>query len=245
MTSPLVAGVTTEVGSVIGTVEGTVAGVGTLAGLSKRSIVDPITAAVSSLKTSFTTDLSSISKFPFQWIGRSQCLTATDIECDVSTSVVPLVQTALTYIATSINTTIAAIVSSVAGSVVPLAPAEVEELLPSLSDIESIVSDIQSTLETFVAVSCLASFHLNHLPTSLQLTCCINAKSALAPEISVVMTLALPLVTPIAGFAFSVAGTIAGSDSSENAVRTVATDVLRAAEGLLSPVGNVLSSLVI
>jgi hypothetical protein len=64
----------------------------------------------------------------------------------------------------------------------------------------------------------------------------------ITPEISIVLSLVLPLVSPVTGFAFSVAGTLAGSDGSDP-IRTAASDVVGIAGNVLSPVDGLLGSL--
>jgi len=64
----------------------------------------------------------------------------------------------------------------------------------------------------------------------------------ITPEISIVLSLVLPLVSPVTGFAFSVAGTLVGLDGSD-AIRTAASDVVGIAGNVLSPVNGLYSSL--
>lgn len=211
--SPVIADVPSEVGSAIEVEHVAAPAVDVVDGTSsiiKRSAVTTITGAVSTLKTSTTSDLTSI---------------MTVVHSDVAGSIAPTIQTTLTSITNSLNSTILTIATAVTGSIAPVVPAEAEALIVALSDIQSIVSDIESTLKATVG------------------GVVAETKSLIAPEISVVMSLVMPLVTPVAGFAFGVAGTLMGSDESANAIQTAATEVLGAAGSLLNPVGDVLGSL--
>jgi hypothetical protein len=65
-------------------------------------------------------------------------------------AVVPTVQTALTNIAGALQAAIATIAPAVVGPVVTLAPAEVAALIGAVNELQVIVSDIQSVLNSLV-----------------------------------------------------------------------------------------------
>jgi hypothetical protein len=70
---------------------------------------------------------------------------------DVTASVGPTVMASLQKIAVSLQSTIQSVVPSVTGTVVPLAAGEAEALIASLTDMQSMVSDIDSTLKSTVS----------------------------------------------------------------------------------------------
>lgn len=53
----------------------------------------------------------------------------------------------------------------------------------------------------------------------------------------------MPLVSPVTGFAFSVAGSVTGSQGTVSKLTTTATSVTGVAHELLSPVTGVVSTL--
>lgn len=70
---------------------------------------------------------------------------------DVTASVGPTVMASLQKIAVSLQTAIQSVVPSVTGTVVPLTAGEAEALIASLTDMQSMVSDIDSTLKSTVS----------------------------------------------------------------------------------------------
>jgi hypothetical protein len=82
---------------------------------------------------------------------------------DVTTSVGPTVMAALQQIAVSLQSTIQSVVPSVTGTVVPLAAGEAETLIASLTDMQSMVSDIDSTLKFTVSGVTSGKRLLSHL----------------------------------------------------------------------------------
>jgi hypothetical protein len=75
---------------------------------------------------------------------------AAAIASDVTTSVVPTVESSLVHIAIAINSTVLTVVPAVTGTAVPLAIEEVEALIAALGDIHTIVSSIETTLMSTV-----------------------------------------------------------------------------------------------
>jgi len=78
-----------------------------------------------------------------------------------------------------------------------------------------------------------------HSPANAFLDACALIK----PEVIAVLALVMPLVSPVASFAFALAGTVVDANGEGNAIRTAAFDVTGVAGSLLSPVSGVLSQL--
>jgi hypothetical protein len=145
----LVGGVTSEVEPIVAGVESEVASLPVVGALVPKaaSPVDVIVAAVESLATSIVVDLSTISRSidPLK-ISPLIHHTATVVGTDVVDSVVPTVQTALSSIGATLNSTVLTIVPAVTGTVFPLVGGEVEALVSAISQVQTIVSDIEAAL---------------------------------------------------------------------------------------------------
>jgi hypothetical protein len=74
----------------------------------------------------------------------------TVVHSDVSSSIAPTIKTSLTGIATSINSTILTIAPALTGSIAPLVPSEAEAVIEALGEIQTILSNVTTTLETLV-----------------------------------------------------------------------------------------------
>jgi hypothetical protein len=87
--------------------------------------------------------------------------------------------------------------------------------------------------------------NLIHIPSQkLALTDSVSdALALLQPEIALILSTVLPLVSPITTFAFNVVGTIAGSDGTVSQIKDAASGVNNVTGSLLTPVGGALSSL--
>jgi ABC-type cobalt transport system substrate-binding protein len=70
-----------------------------------------------------------------------------------------------------------------------------------------------------------------------------DALALLQPEIALVLSTVLPLVSPITTFAFNVVGAVAGSDGTVSQIKDAASSVNNVTGSLLTPVGGALSSL--
>ena len=69
----------------------------------------------------------------------------------------------------------------------------------------------------------------------------IETKATLKFEIIAILGLIMPLVNPLTGFAFGVAGTVSSSSGTD--IKFVADSIVNTATLLVSPVGPVLDSL--
>jgi hypothetical protein len=65
----------------------------------------------------------------------------------------------------------------------------------------------------------------------------------IAPEISMVLSVVMPFVSPITGMAFSVAGSITGDAGTVSQLMTEASSITGIASNLIAPVGGVLASI--
>jgi hypothetical protein len=65
----------------------------------------------------------------------------------------------------------------------------------------------------------------------------------LQPEITLVLSTVLPLVSPITTFALNVVGTVAVSDGTVSQIKDAASSVNDVTGSLLTPVGGALSSI--
>jgi hypothetical protein len=124
----------------------------TLGGVVKKSTspVATLIAAINTLVATVDGELNAISiAFPFPIFKLNMCLTANTASAvakDVTTTVVPVVLTALTNIANALKTVLADITPVVTGVVVPLVEGEAEGLLTALHDLSNLISNIASTL---------------------------------------------------------------------------------------------------
>ncbi|CZR54680.1 uncharacterized protein PAC_04564 [Phialocephala subalpina] len=229
-------GVTTELnnGHAVGTRESVVKR--TLGGVESLPLVTPATTDAKSAVGGVFNHVSSVAKrsLVFTTVGSVSTLKSSvqsdlstissTVASDVTTSIVPTVHSSLVNIIGSLNGTVCTVVPGVVSIILPLAAGEVEAVISLVGEVESLISDIKSVLTTLVQ--------------SVE----SDVISLLAPEISAVLALVLPLVTPIAGFAYNVAGTVVGTESATELVSAAASMTGVACE-VLSPVGVVLSSL--
>jgi phage-related protein len=124
----------------------------TLSSVVKKSTspVATLIAAINTLVQTVEAELNTISMaLPFPIFNLNMCLTvnpASAVAKDVTTSVVPVVLTALTNIANALKTVLADITPVVNGVVVPLVEGEAEGLLNALQDLSNLISNIASTL---------------------------------------------------------------------------------------------------
>ena len=167
-------------------------------------------------------------------------LSAGEVTTDVTTTVVPEIQSHLETIATQINSTVATIAPALVGSTVSLTAEEAQALLSALADLESLVFSIKTTLSSTIASLESSKLSLPFDHTFFYKVTMLTELSAVVtliqPEITTVLGLVLPLLGPVTTFVYSIANLVPGGDAAASQLTSAAGSVLTTAGPLLGGV---------